>query len=356
MKNLRILCTGESWYGATGRACTSALRSLNCDVSEVSIDHYVPQWRRRSSRAVGRLIFPIARSEFNRAILHQASQHGPTMFLAFKGPYVEADTLQKMRDMGIKLYNYYPDTSAFTHGPILPKALPEYDCIFYTKPFWDKDARQRLPLRASSFLEHGYDAELHKPWPLSKKDIASYDVDVAVIGSQTRYKEDLLRQLLKLRPKLNLKIWGNRWETSKDEDILNCWQRGPLTGQAYSRALQVARINLAITSGIVKGASQGDDVTTRTFQIPASRGFMLHERNPEVCNLFEEGKEMACFGSVTELAEKIDYYLAHPEERTAIAAAGYHRCVPAYSYTTRMRSLLQWHREHFPEDSLSAGA
>ncbi|HUS18680.1 MAG TPA: glycosyltransferase [Terriglobales bacterium] len=343
MKSSRILCTGESWYGATGRACTASLRQLGCDVTEVNIDNYVPQWRRKSHRTIGRLIFPIARKEFNEALLHMAWQQNPVFFLAFKGPYVEVATLRKMRSMGIKLYNYYPDTSAFSHGPMLPKSLPEYDCIFYTKPFWDADVRKRVPLQESVFLAHGYDEELHKPWPLTDQDRAQYDVDVAVIGSSTPYKEKVLGELLTLRPKLNLKIWGDRWETCKDERILNCWQLGPLTGQSYSRALQKARINLAIMSGKVNGASQGDDVTTRTFQIPASRGFMLHERNTEVLTLFEEGKEIACFASPQELVEKLDFYLAHPAERVAIAEAGYRRCVPAYSYSSRMTDLLQWH-------------
>ena len=56
---------------------------------------------------------------------------------------------------------------------------------------------------------------------------------------------------------------------------------------------------------------------------------MLHERNPDVLELFEEGKEIECYATVEELVEKIDYYLAHPEERKAIAEAGHRRCVPA---------------------------
>ena len=34
----------------------------------------------------------------------------------------------------------------------------------------------------------------------------------------------------------------------------------------------------------------------------------------------------------------------HPEERDAIAEAGYRRCVPAYSYDGRMKAILEWHR------------
>ena len=352
---LRVLTTGESWEGCTGRACTHALRTLGCDVSEVNIDMYVPQWRRPVSRVVGRAILPIARKEFNEALLHQAYQQSPALFIAFKGPYVEAATLRKMRSMGIKLYNYYPDTSAFTHGPVLPKALPDYDCVFYTKPFWDKDVRESISLRESVFLPHGYDEELHKPWPLTEQDRVHYEVDVAVIGSHTAYKERLLGELLRLRPQMNLKIWGSRWESCRDVEILNHWQLGPLTGQGYSRALQAAKVNLAITSGVVPGASQGDYVTTRTYQIPACRAFMLHERNPEVLELFQEGKEIACFSSPAEAAEKIDHYLAHPEERTAITEAGYRRCVPAYSYTARMRDLLEWHRDRWPRDPAVPG-
>lgn len=353
---MRILTTGESWLGSTGRACTSALRRLGCDVTEVNIDLFVPVWRRKFARGVTRLILPIARREFNEALLHEAWQHSPDVFIAFKGPYVEAATLRQLRKMGIRLYNYYPDTSAFTHGPDLPRALPEYDCVFYTKPFWDADVRRRITLRESFFLPHGYDEDLHREWPLSEADRASFGADVLVIGSHTRYKEQILADLLRLRPKLDLKIWGNRWESCRDEAVLNHWQLGALMGQAYARALRAAKINLAITSGIVKGASQGDFVTTRSYQIPACGGFMLHERNPEILELFTEGQEIACFASAQELAEKIDYFLSHEPERQAIASAGHRRCVPHHSYTARMGALLDWHRQQWGDAAASTEA
>jgi spore maturation protein CgeB len=70
---------------------------------------------------------------------------------------------------------------------------------------------------------------------------------------------------------------------------------------------------------------------------------MLHERNSEVLDLYHENEEIACFDSVEELAEKIDYYLAHPMERASVARAGHARCVPAYSYDDRMAKMVRWH-------------
>ena len=83
---------------------------------------------------------------------------------------------------------------------------------------------------------------------------------------------------------------------------------------------------------------------------------MLHERTAEVQELFVEDREFACFGSIDELAEKIEYYLARSDERLAIARRGHLRCVPAYSYDVRMAEMLRWHcqREkvlpHLPGD------
>jgi spore maturation protein CgeB len=274
-----------------------------------------------------------------------AGQFRPDILLAFKGPYVQPGTLQELRKRGIALYNYYPDTSAFSHGKWIPRSLPKYDCVFYTKAFWYNDVSRKLILKEALLLPHGYDPLLHKPVALSDRDLKDFRCDVSFIAIRTGYKEELLRKLMSLRPNLNLSIWGSGWLQSSSKELANCIRGFHLLGESYTRAIQAARINLAIMSGIVKGASQGDKTTSRTYTIPACNGFMLHERNAEVLELYEENKEIACFGSAEELAEKIDYFLAHSDERTKIANAGHARCVPAYSYDNRMAELLRWHRE-----------
>jgi spore maturation protein CgeB len=345
MRTFKILTTGESWYGATGRGYNDSLRDLGHDVSEVNIDHYLPQWRWKPYRALLRLLVPIGMQEFNDALIRQAKQFLPDIFLAFKGPYVSRESLQEMRRLGVKLYNFYQETSVFAHGRHIPNALGEYDCVFHSKRFFVDDIRGKIALKNTYYLNHGYDRDLSKIWPLTAEDRTKFGVDVAVVGNCTPHKDKMLSELLQLRPDLQLRIWGNRWEGSS-EPVRRRWEKAQLLGQTYSRALQAAKINLAITSGLVPGASKGDSTTGRTFQIPACGGFMLHERNEEVLELYEEGKEIACYSSAAEAAEKIDYYLAHPEERARVAAAGYKRCVPAYSDASRLKELLLWHESH----------
>jgi spore maturation protein CgeB len=354
---LRILFLGENWFGSCARACCHALRRLGCEVADFDAQTIFPQLRRRSLRAVLRVAERQLIREYNQQVLGLADTFKPDIVLAFKGAYVLPNTLLTIKQAGSVLYNYFPDTSAFAHGSLLPKTLPLYDCLFLTKRFLDRDLRAHIKLRESVFLPHGYDPELHQPWELDERDRTRYGHDVGVVATHTRAKEELLTELVTLRPDLDLRIWGNLWnENSRSHKLRRFIEGAPLNGTSYAKALGTLRINLAVMSGAVPGASRGDETTTRTYEIPACGGFMLHERTDEVLELFAEGKEMACFGSAEDLADKIDYYLAHPEERAAIAAAGRMRCVPAYSYDNRMAEIIRWHEEHSASeaDRLSA--
>ncbi|MBI1748420.1 MAG: glycosyltransferase [Acidobacteria bacterium] len=344
---LKILFLGENWFGSCARACAYALRRLDCEVRDIDGQTFFPQVRRLGSRMALRLLERRLIREFNDIILDVASTFRPDLLLAFKGPQVEVGILQSLREQKIALYNYYPDTSAFAHGALLERSLPEYDCVFYTKRFWDRDVQSRIRLRASMFVPHGYDPEVHYSWPLSERDTRQYGHDVGVIGTHTPHKEDLLTELLTMMPNADLRIWGNLWAERCRSPLLKRYIVGsPLLGSDYAKALQAIRINLAIMSGVASGASQGDETTTRTFEIPACGTFMLHERSHEVLDLYEEGKEIACFGSAAELSENIVYYLGHTDEREVIAGAGRRRCVPAYAYDNRMAEILKWHYDH----------
>jgi spore maturation protein CgeB len=341
---LLILFLGENWYGSCARACCYALRNLGHDVMDIDVQTFFPQLKKRSSRGVLRIFKQNLVREYNDAVLQAANTFKPDLLLSFKAQYLQAETLRALRNKGILLYNYYPDTSAFAHGPLLAESLPEYDCIFYTKRFWDRDVRQRITLRKSIYVPHGYDAAIHRPIGLEKRDRTQYEAEAVVIATHTKYKEEVLHELLGLRPKLRLTVWGNQWRHRCHSARVRQFLIGePLLGDSYAKAICAAKINLALMSGKAQGSSRGDETTTRTYEIPACRGFMLHERSPELLQLYREGEEVACFSSPQELAEKIDYYLAHPKEREAIADAGHRRCVPAYSYDNRMAEILRWH-------------
>lgn len=342
--NCRILFLGENWYGSCARACSYALRRLGHDVVDIDAQTFFPQLRLRSSRAALRVLEGRLAREYNKAVLAAASSFRPDILIAFKGSYLKAESLAILRKAGIRLYNYYPDRLAMATKAFIEDAIPHYDCFFDTKQSWDNGLGSRPGPKNRVFIPHGYDPEIHRPLELSQADLEQFGCDVSFIATHSPRKEQMLRELIAIKPDLNLCIWGNQWHEKNQTSTLKKYLAGPaIEGSFYAKGLKASRINLAVM-GVKPGVE--DTTTTRTYEIPACGGFMLHERNDEVLGLFEEDKEIACFSGAAELAQKIEYYLAHPEERDQIAAAGYARCVPAYSYDNRMTEIIRWHEEH----------
>lgn len=342
MQNIRVLYLGDNWYGSCARTPAYALRRLGCNVLDVDYQPFIPQVRSKFARGVRRVFRKSLMRTYNDEILRRAESFRPDILLAFKGQFVEAHTLRVLRESGVRCYNYYPDRVIFAKGMPEGECIPEYDCLFDTKRAWDGDANEWLKVRERHFVPHGYDPEIHRPVELDERDRRQYECDLSVIAGPSPRKYDLLKEVIRLRPSMKLKIWGDNWDRERipGDYIQGYW----LYGEQYARAMQTARINLGFL-GIT--AAVRDETTTRTFEIPACGGFMLHERTEEVLGLYEEGVEMACYGSPEELVEKVEYYLAHPAEREAIARAGYRRCVPAYSYDNRIAEILRWHCDRF---------
>src|SRR5260370_13915700 len=208
---LRVLFVGENWFGSCARACCYALRRLGCDVRDFDAQTFFPRLRMKSSRAALRLATPRLIREYNQQLLETAEQFRPDFLLAFKGTYITPLALQKLRRGGLALYNYYPDRMLLARGTPVKDAISEYDTVFDTKHYWDGDAAQRHIVRNRVFVAHGYDPDIHHPVKLDERDRQQFGCDVSLIATHVQLKEEVIEELMRLRPNLNLRIWGNQW-------------------------------------------------------------------------------------------------------------------------------------------------
>ena len=82
-------------------------------------------------------------------------------------------------------------------------------------------------------------------------------------------------------------------------------------------------------------------IPLRALDIMGAGGFLLSNYQPELAEYFEDGKELTLYTSAQDLVDKAAYYLAHEEERKAIAEAGFAKVKRLFSYEVRVEEMLR---------------
>jgi glycosyltransferase involved in cell wall biosynthesis len=344
----RILCIGEMWEGSNARSAFMALRRLGHSIHVIDEHLYHPApWRSTQLRIARRILRPLLVRELCLEAKRLADIFRPQGVFIFKGNAVHPALISFYKNRGVPVVNFYPDVSFWVHGPYIPCALPLYDHIFTSKSWGISDMQKQLGINSISFLEYGFDPEFDHPVQLNDEELNRYRCDVVFVGTWSPKKEKLLAHLKRGLPNIRMMIWGLYWDKAASPELEACIVGDQILGEDYSKVLQGASICLGILSEIRQGASSGDLITSRTFNIPACGAFMLHERNQESVRYFKEDEEAAFFESADEMVEKVQFYLRHPEKRLTVAKQGRERCLRSdYSLDNRMKSVIKYFDDH----------
>jgi spore maturation protein CgeB len=138
----------------------------------------------------------------------------------------------------------------------------------------------------------------------------------------------------------------------------NGWEAGRVGHDEMVRIFGSSRVNLNLGNSLTPQPSlrmrvgawvRGRRVDTRprppqikgrTFEVPGAGGFLLADRVPHLERYFELGSEIAVFSTTEELVEQAQHWLAHPQERAAIAEAGYRRVRAEHTYDHRFAEIF----------------
>lgn len=352
-----ILFLGADWWGSDARALAVILRQLGHSVIEVNSEDFIPMhWRSLPLRLLRRAVRSLLVREYNRVVLRHLGNRAIDFLLVFKGMHLRAGTLERFCGSGLPAYCLYPDVSFSDYGSEISRCLPFYQCVFTTKSFHMNDAGLRQRVRDLRLVSHGFDPDVHRALDLPEHVQAAYHCDVSFVGCWSPKKEQILEVLLQKCPGLDLRIWGPTWHRA-GKLVRSRWQTDWAYGDELCVIYRASKINLGLLSEAAGGTQVGDQVTVRSWQIPAAGGFMLHEATAELQRYFTPGRETAVFGSPAELVEKTLWFLENEPERRAIAAAGHARCLASgYTYLGAAQEILAFHGDHIRKGRLKVGS
>jgi spore maturation protein CgeB len=326
--SIRAVAAGSFAQGASEAGLAQGLRDFGWLVEEV--DHGDPfDSRTLVGRLEQRLRARQWAARYNAAIIATCERVRPEVLLTVKGNFISAATLRRVARLDIATVNYFPD---YYLSDIPTDALAAYSHVITTKSFQLDHLRRELGPDRAHFVHHGYMPLLHRP---HRAPGAPYSADIVYVGNASAYKARMLTPLVEALPDAIIRIFGGNWQPYASTALGRAVVGRRLTPDYMADAISHARVTVALHMGKTSSSVWQDLVSTRTFEIPACGGFMLHIDNDEVRSLFDVSSEIDVFASADELISKTRYYLDHPVEREAIAARGYARAVPAYSYSAR---------------------
>lgn len=97
-----------------------------------------------------------------------------------------------------------------------------------------------------------------------------------------------------------------------------------------------SRINIHIT---MRSITSG--ISLRVLDVLACEGFLLTNYQPEIAEYFVDGEELVMYSDFQDMYAKIDYYLAHDDERKSIAHAGYLKVKEQFNYGVGVGKIME---------------
>jgi spore maturation protein CgeB len=202
-----------------------------------------------------------------------------------------------------------------------------------------KYQKQGIP---AGHLDFGCNPEFNKYEPTSSK----YIYDVALVGNGGKewksYRKDSVQILLKplVERGYNIAIWGKRWDRFNEELMGFKIPKHMLKGE-----LPYEETNKVYNSASIIVGLQNDHgmLTSRTFEVLGSGGFLLTVPTQSVNKLFINNVHLTCSSSPEDTVDLVNYFLKNTAARQEIARNGQLEVYLKHPYKERARQILDFY-------------
>ena len=228
-----------------------------------------------------------------------------------------------------KVVQWFPDAlTGFGRDYLLAS---DYDAIFVKDHYIADTFREKLE-KPVYVLQQACNPMWHHRVELTPQDWQRYGCDLTVAGNLYYWRA---RQLEHFKD-YDLKIWGTYIPHWLESPAKKRHQHHYVAEEEKARAYNAAKIVMNMLH-----YAEIDGYNLRTYEAAGCGAFQVVDWKPCLPLYFEPEVEMVTFRSLDELKEKVDYYLAHDDERQAIADRAYARAHGEHTYECRLQQLLE---------------
>ena len=211
----------------------------------------------------------------------------------------------------------------------------------YLKGYFQGIMDSQLLIQGYNFLEDVLSPEIcyeYKEYFNWRPLTEDYEEDVVGIIADSYFaqkisEQDRIRTLNFLANYHKVHLYTSS-DTKTVPKVINKGHADPDNEMPY--IFKCSKINLNITSKSIKTG-----LPLRIFDVLACGGFLITNYQSEIPMYFEDGVDLVTYDSLSDLENKVNYYLNHEEERLQIAKNGYEKIKNQYTYIHCLTKIIR---------------
>lgn len=225
-------------------------------------------------------------------------------------------------------------------GKLYESQLPEIMAPLndYTRGFLDALIKTQMKICGSYLLDECISDELIRE---INRQYLEKEPDTQVRMSREALSYAMASEVTRRDRIVLLSLMGVRFDTrlysyQNSEVIKNVKKYPPVNYRTeMPKIFACSKINLNPSLRIIQTG-----IPLRAFDIMGAGGFLLSNRQEELLELFEDGREMATYEGLEDAVDKAAFYLQHEELRKKIAENGRKKTLEEYSLLNRMKKIF----------------
>lgn len=268
----------------------------------------------------------------NRDVFEVVERVQPRVHIVWKGEAFLPETLRELSSRGIFNILWHPDE---TNPQWLPPIARAVD-LFVTQYKGMTDIYRGAGVERIAWLLDGFTPSFFKHSgvaPVERRDYSCQIVTIGTIDRIPEYRKRMYALNRLIREGFDVKWWGRRMSFWRNpwrdwfSPARKAWGGRMVWNQTFAKACDCATIFLTLP----RRPEVSGGLSNRAFWVTGVGAFTLMQHKEGMEEFFEPGKEVAVFHDHDEMVEMARYYLAHEDERKAIARAGQERTLREYT-------------------------
>ena len=265
----------------------------------------------------------------------RVAEFDPEICIVMAQAPVGRDFPERLAKKGITTAYWFVEN--WRHMTYWREIAPHYDAFFHIQPGDFEQALDAVGCPHPAIVQTGCDPDVHKRVTLEDNERKTYECDLSFAGAGYYNR----RRFFKGLTDYDFKIWGVDWgERDLVRLVVDPDQR--FDSSVFMKVVAGSKINFNLHSSTTQQGvdPRCDAINPRVFEIAAAGGFQFCDPCVGLDSLFDFETEVPVYHDIEECRKKLDYFLAHPEERDAIARRAQTRALQEHTYEHRAQEML----------------